>query len=196
VQTTDAAWDTAAAGAAVGATYLIDLDFSSGRLRVTSFPLDLNALGHDWIGLGVVGDVGQLQESDDGNYQKLRLTLTQVQSAYLALALGSAETYQDRDALIYVALFDRTYQIVGTPVLRFAGTMENVSVPDRAKEGGVGKIHLDLQAGAYNVRSNPAALRMNQAQHAARHPGETGFRYVPTLIGRPKQWLSARFQRI
>ncbi|KQT10960.1 hypothetical protein ASG30_09180 [Ramlibacter sp. Leaf400] len=179
----------------MGALYLIDLDFAGGRLRVTNFPLDVTAMGHPWTGVGMLGEVGQLQESEDGNYQKVRLTLTQVQSSILALAMGSAETYQDRDAIVYVALFDQTFQIQGAPVRRFAGKMENVSIAER-DDKGMGKIHLDLQAGAYNVRTNPAALRMNHAQHVARHPGETGFRYVPTLIGQPRQWLSARFQRV
>lgn len=194
--TTDANWNTAAAAPALGALYLMELAFTGGTLRLTNWPVDLTVLGYTWTGLGVVSEVGELKESEDGGYQKLTLGLTQVQSGYLALALGAAETYQGRNARIWVALVDAvTLQITGAPVLRFAGYMDQVRI-ERDAQSNMGKVLLDCQTGAYDVRSNPAALRMNQAQHSAVQPGETGFRYVSDLIARPQQWLSRRFQQV
>lgn len=192
---TDAAWNATAAAPALAVMYLIELAFTTGMLRVTNWPTNVTALGFQWLGLGVVSEVGELRESEDGQYQKLTVGLTQVQSSYLALALGSAETYQDKSAKIWVAIADaNTLQIAGAPVLRFAGVMDMVRI-ERDAESNTGKVLLDLQAGAYNVRSNPAALRMNQAQHSARRPGETGFRYITDLIGRPQVWLSKESQQ-
>lgn len=193
---TDATWNATASAPALAVMYLIELAFASGMIRVTNWPTNITALGFDWLGLGVVSEVGELRESEDGQYQKLTIGLTQVQSSYLAMALGSAETYQDKSARIWVAIADaNTLQITGAPVLRFAGVMDMVRI-ERDAESNTGKILLDLQAGAYNIRSNPAALRMNQAQHSVRRPGETGFRYIADLIGRPSMWLSARMQRL
>jgi hypothetical protein len=191
---TDTAWDNAAAAPAVGLLFLIELMFQSGTLRVTNWPLDITVLGFTWTGLGEVAEIGRIQESEDGSYEKLTIGLSQVQSSNLALALGSAETYQGRPANIWTALVDPTFQIVSTPRLRFAGSMELVHI--ERDDSGAGKVLLDLQAGAYDVRSNPAALRMNQAQHGVRKPGETGFRYVSSLIGQPKTWLSKTFQQV
>lgn len=193
--TTDASWDTAAAADAVGALVLVSLAFTGGTIRVTNWPLDVTVLGYTWTGVGSLAEIGEIRESEDGNFQKLTLSLAQVKSSQLALALGAVETYQGRDALVYVALVDpATYQITGTPKLRFAGVMDKVSIT--RDESGVGKVNLELQTGGYNVRGNPAALRMNQAQHSTRHPGETGFRYIQDLIGKPQQWLSKKFQQI
>lgn len=193
---TDASWNSTAASPALAVMYLVELAFTGGTLRLTNWPLNVSALSQTWTGLGTVSEIGELKESEDGQYQKLTVGLTQVQSSYLALALGAAETYQDRSAKIWVALADaNTLQITGAPVLRFAGTMDQVRI-ERDAESNTGKVLLDCIAGAYNVRSNPAALRMNQAQHSARKPGETGFRYVTDLIARPQTWLSANFQRI
>lgn len=192
---TDTAWNTAAASPALGALYLVELAFTGGTLRVTNWPLDVTVLGFTWTGLGVVSEVGPLKESEDGNYQKLTLGLTQVQNSYLALALGAAETYQGRTARIWVALVDATsLQITGAPLLRFSGYMDQVRI--ERDEEMTGKILLDCQTGAFDLRSNPAALRMNQAQHRVRFPDETGFRYIQDLIARPQRWLSARFQQI
>lgn len=193
---TDASWNATAAAPALCVMYLIELAFAGGALYLTNWPTDVTALGFTWRGIGAVGEVGELRESEDGQYQKLTIGLTQVQSSNLALALGSAETYQDRSARIWVAVADaNTMVITGAPALRFAGNMDMVRI-EREGDSNVGKVLLDLQAGAYNVRSNPAALRMNQAQHGVRRPGETGFRYIADLIARPQQWLSAAMQRL
>lgn len=192
--TTSAGWDTAASSAAVGVLCLVELQFTGGTIRVTNWPVDVTALTYTWTGIGAVAEIGELKESEDGNYQKLTVGLSQVKSAYLALALGSVETYQGRVAKIWIATVDAsTLQITGTPILRFAGYMDQVHI---SRDDDVGKIALDLQTGAYDIRSNPAALRMNDAQHRVRKPGETGFRYIQDLIGKPQQWLSKRFQQI
>ncbi|MFC5524012.1 hypothetical protein [Polaromonas jejuensis] len=193
---TDANWNTAAASPALGVLCLIELAFAGGTLRLNSWPVDMTVLGYTWTGIGTVCEVGELKESEDGNYQKLTLGLTQVQSAYLALALGAAETYQGRSARIWVALVDgSSLQITGAPLLRFAGYMDQVRI-QRDQGSNIGKVLLDCQTGAYDVRGNPAALRMNQPQHSFRKPGETGFKYVNDLIARPQIWLSRAFQTI
>jgi hypothetical protein len=118
-----------------------------------------------------------------------------VKNAYLALALGSVETYQNQPCRIWVALVNAsTYQITGAPLLRFAGVMDQVKIS--RSDAQVGKVTMACQTGAYDVRSNPAALRMTQAQHSARHPGETGFKYINDLIAKPQQWLSKKFQQV
>jgi hypothetical protein len=193
---TGAPWDAAAASPALGVMLLIELAFTGGTIRITNWPVDITILGFTWIGLGSLTEVGDIKESEDGNYQKMTIGLSQVKSGNLALALGSVETYQGRAAKIYVALVDATsLQIVGAPLLRFSGLMEQVRIL-RDGSTNAGRILMDCQSGAFDVRSNPAALRMNQAQHSVRHPGETGFRFVTGLIGHPQLWLSKRFQQV
>ena len=193
---TDASWDAAAAAGALGTLLLVELAFTGGTLRLSNWPLDVTALSYTWQGIGAVAEVGELRESEDGNYDKLTLTLSQVKSSYLALALGAVETYQGRDARVWVAAVDATsLQVTGAPILRFAGYMDQVRI-ERDDKTNIGKVLLDLQTGRYDIRSNPAALRMNQAQHSARKPGETGFRYVQDLIARPQQWLSKKMQQV
>lgn len=192
--TTDAAWNSAAAAPALGVLYLVELDFAGGVQRLTNWPLGLTALGVTWRGIGEVLEVGELRESEDGQYEKLDVGLSRVKTANVALALGAVETYQSRSARVWVALVDaQSLQITGVPILRFAGFMDQVKV--LCDDGLLGKVVMQNQTGGYDVRSNPAALRLNQAQHSARHPGETGFRYLQDLVARPQTWLSKKFQQ-
>lgn len=191
--TTDSAVDAQIEAPVYGVLYLIELAFQSGTYRITNYPTDVTALSQTWIGLGTVLSVGDLKESEDGRSHKIDVALSQVPLSHLALALGNVHDYQGRSAKIYVAVMDQSFRIVGSPILRFGGFMDMVRI-DREEQ--VGKVIMVCQSGAYDVRSNPAGLRMNDAQHRARHPGERGFEYLAGLVGRPQSWLSARFQQI
>ena len=192
--TTNAGFDSAAASPAVGVLELIELDFLSGPLYLTTWPTNVLIGAQSYTGIGAVGAVGELKESEDGNTQRLQLTLSQVNSSYLSLALGNVASYQGRGARVYLALTDTNLVVAGSPVLRFSGFMDKVSI--KRSSGNAGQIMLDCATGGYDVRKTPSGLRMNDTQHQARQSGELGFQYVQTLISNPQLWLSKRFQTV
>lgn len=195
MQPASSGFTSAADSAAVGVLALVELAFTSGTLRYTNFPLDVTALGYTWTGIGAIGSIGEIRESEDGAGEKLTVGLSQVASANLAAALGNVETYQGRDAKVYVAMLDGpTLQVAGTPLLRFAGFMDQVRI-ERGQDG-TASILLDLVTLSADVRANASGLRLSNAQHQAEHPGERGFEYITDLIGRPQLWLSKTFQQI
>ena len=193
--TTNAGFDTAAAAPAVGIINLIEMDFTSGTLYLTNWPVSVTVGSNTYTGLGNLGSIGEMKESEDGASQKIELELSQVNAAQLSLALGGVATYQNRAVRIYTALTDVNLVISGSPVLRFAGVMNRVKIPARDQDGK-GRVVMECVTGGYDVRKNPAALRMNDSQHQANKPGELGFQYIADLIGQPQQWLSKRFQLV
>lgn len=192
--TTNAGFDTAAAAAAQGVLYLVQLEFGTGTMYLTNWPHTITVSGQDYTGLGNLGAVGPMKESEDGAVQTVDLELSQVNASLLSLALGAVSNYQGRAVRIYTALTDTNLVLSGAPVLRFSGWMNLVQI--RPGDDGTGTIVLQCATGGYDLRRNPTALRMNDAQHQARHPGELGFVYVSDLIARPQQWLSKRFQQV
>ena len=192
--TTNAGFDTAAAAPAVGVMYLIEMDFTGGTLYLTNWSTNVTVGANTYTGLGNVGSVSEIKESEDGSIQKVNLELSQVNSAYLSLGLGGVSTYQNRAVRIYVALTDATLAITGSPVLRFAGFMNKVSI--KRGSNNKGSVVMECDTGGYDVRKNPVGFRLNDSQHQANKPGELGFQYVADLIGKPQQWLSKRFQTV
>ena len=50
------------------------------------------------------------------------------------------------------------------------------------------------RSGANRARAG-TGLRLTHAQQVARYPGDNGCEYIQTLVDKPAQWLSKRFQQ-
>jgi len=189
---TNSGFENAASADAYGELALVEMQFQGGTLRLTSWPLSVDVMGETWTGVGALGSIGKLHESEDGAAEKLTLTLDITDFGIRTLALGSPGSYQDRTMKMWFALLDATtLQISGQPVLRFVGVMDQIKM---TRDQTSAAIHLDCRSNSFDVRSNPSSLRCNDAQHQARHPGERGFEYLNSLIGTPSVWLSKAFQ--
>jgi len=189
---TSSGFQTAARSQTYGQLALVELKLRSGTARFTNWPLSLQVMGETWQGVGNLGSIGELHESEDGAAEKLTLTLSPVDIGTRALALGDPSEYQDRGVRVWIALLDAaTLQISGEPVLRFAGVMDQMKIE---RDGATAKIAMDCRTASYDVRSNPASLRTNDAQHQVKHPGERGFEYLNSMIGSPTVWVNKYLQ--
>ncbi|KTT23236.1 hypothetical protein [Pseudacidovorax intermedius] len=188
----DASFAALAGAGAYGELALVELRPTTGVLRLTTWPMDVEVMGYTWKGVGALGKVGEMHESDDGAGEKLELELSPVPLDLRAFALSSPHEYRDRPARVWVALLDaHTLQINGAPVLRFAGVMDQMGIG--AKDGGAA-ISMTCRTVSYDVRSNPSSLRMNHTQHVRRFAGERGFEYLQSLVGNPTVWAGKAFQ--
>lgn len=187
----DTAFQQTAAAPAYAELALVELQFRSGTVRLTNWPVPVMVMGQAWSAVGTMGQIGNLHESLDGAEEKLDLAFSGADASMRAAALANPTDYQDRPARVWIALADaQTLQLTGAPVLRFAGVMDQPSLDDEK-----GEIIMHCRTASYDVRSNPSALRYSDAQHQQDHPGERGMEYVASLIADSSVWVSAAFQR-
>ena len=126
----------AAANAQVAAEYIVELNFSSGYVRVWSGIGTLSWNSLSWTGVGELGSIGVIQEQEGVVATGVTLTLDVTDSSLLSTAL--TEDYQGRSATIWLSFFDpSTLAIVDDPVNIFAGIMDNMVVADRGSEGSI-----------------------------------------------------------
>ncbi|KQQ89931.1 hypothetical protein [Massilia sp. Leaf139] len=152
--------------------YFVEFLFASATSRLSTANIPLVWGGFEWSGVGTLGSIGTVEESDGLESRPLNFTINSAQPAWLSLAVGSVEEYRGRAAKMY----------------RVMDTL-NVGVNDES-----GSITLRCETSAYGLKRRPA-LRLNAAQHKKVNPTDTGLDYLNDLVAKPTVWLSAWFQK-
>jgi hypothetical protein len=187
------------ASSAVGVVYLVELDFADATKRFTTFNLPMEIGGETYMAAGILASVGDIHETMETDTQTLPIRLTVANAAVLASALGNVEGYRGRQARVMLQPLDANYRPVGVPRLRFAGEMEPVSIKrdSPGPEGGPvgGTIELPISRAGMSRARNADGLRLTHEQQQSEYPGDLGCEYIRTLIEKPSQWLSKRFQQ-
>lgn len=193
----------AAVSAAVrGVAHLVTLDFLSGLQRYTTWPTALVVGGNTYIGVGGLGQIAPIGESEDTKTDRLMLSLLVTNSALLAASIGNATEYRGRAVTISLQLMDATFIPTGAAVLRWAGIMDRIkvmrTVPKLLEDGSTstGRIEVECsRSGMARVR-HAEGQRLTHAQQQQRFPGDLGLSHVQELVERPQRWLSKKFQQV
>jgi hypothetical protein len=172
--------------------HFLELQFSDGTSRLTTFNQTINWGGYDWSGLGQILTLSQVSEGEGPSARPITFAITASKAEWLALAVGPVDEYRGRPAKLYMAPLDTGYKLIGTPVLVWRGIMDAVTIGINGNDGGV---EIRCETAAYALKRRPA-LRMNASQHKQDYPTETGFDYLVDLLANPKVWLSKKFQKV
>lgn len=179
----------------VGAAWLVELAFTSGTLRYTTAPVSISALSQTWLGLGALASVSGVTESEEVQADAINLSLSIVDTALITASLGSVENYRGKAARVYLQLLDETFQPAGTAVRRWSGLMDRVEIKrSQGQDGSSGVVELRCSRNGIGRMRNAQGLRLTHEQQLRRFAGDTGLRYVRTLIEKPTVWLSKKFQ--
>lgn len=186
-------FDTRLAAPVAGQLYLIEMHFTTGVVRATNWNHNLEWGGYTWIGYQLLVSVGALTDGGGIQYPQVDLGLRVANPAAMALARGQVSTYRRRPVKIWLVLLDEQLRPDGDPEPAWAGLMDQVRIKmGDGKEPGMVVMRCEL-AGRDNRGAQ--SLRLNDAQHQVRYPGDTFFSRVEALRGRPVPWLSVKFQR-
>ena len=173
-----------------GVAILVELDFTSGTSRYTTWSADIVS-GSTYLGLGTLASVSNLSESEDRSAKKLSLDFTIVNQAMLALLIGPANVYRRKAARIYQQFMDDTYKPAGAKVLRWSGYMDNVAVDRTAtstlSDGSqsLGKISLHCSRAGVPMSRRQLGMRSTHQQQIARSAGDLGLEYQQALLEKP-----------
>lgn len=191
-----------------GVAYLIEMQFLNSTLTapefvyVSTWPQNQVIDGINWIGVGNLVQVSAISESEDPTTEKLTVSVTIVNNAMKALAMGQVERYRNKRIRVYLQMFNDVYRPVGAKILRWQGFMDRVKIPrqrqgsDRTGVTSRGRIEMECSRAGLARSRNAEGLRMTASQQKAVYPGDLGLDYINELIENPTLWLSKRFQQI
>ena len=175
----------------VPAAWFVEMEFSSGTLRICSYTQTYTWGGYDWTGLGSVGTISSIVESTGSGAAAMTFGLNIAATALLALGVGVVEDYRGRNAKLYFCPLDSTGNLIDTPELCWRGRMD---VMTSSVDGEDGQIVLKCETSSFGLKRS--SMRLNAAQQKQRYPTDTGFDYLNSLISDPQVWLSKKFQQI
>lgn len=164
----------------VGAPVLyVFLDFDGDPVYLNHSNVTFQWDNHDWLGAGELGAIDFPDETSDLTAQPLKLTLTGVDSAYLAHARESV--YKGRTVVVYVAMHDpETLALLGTPEEFWRGFMDVMTLE---ADKGVGSITLTCE---HWLRIAPAVTRYTNEDQQVLFSGDKFFEHLKTVGDRGK----------
>jgi hypothetical protein len=146
-------------------TWMVDMDFASGHVRVHDGLGELSYGGNTFTGIGIAGGISRLVDDLDTIARPLELLLTGLSSSIVATARD--EIYQGRAIIVYAAWLNESWQLVANPQVWWSGFM-NYMVLDATPAGGSIKLTSDheLNFGASSLLATNESLRMRNASEA------------------------------
>lgn len=165
----------------VPALLLVDLDFSSGHVRVNNSAVTCSWDGETWLGLANLGSVEAIAEHAGLEMSGVRLTLTGIPSEMISIALG--EHYQGRDCLIYLAPLSEDHVVLANPVLVFSGRIDTMEIA----LGDTAAITLTAESRLTDWE-RPRVRRYTHEDQIAEYPGDLGLEFVPQMAEKVLVW--------
>lgn len=115
----------------------LDLATYGNRVNVCTTPFNISYADVEYLGVGELGSISQIEETAELESRGLTLTLSGVQLAHVSIALQT--TYRDRPCRVLMAIFGDDGLLKGEPVVLFEGLMDTmpVSIGDSGNEAVV-----------------------------------------------------------
>jgi len=173
--------DAAFAGDNVPALILVYLDFPDGALRCCNAGYTFAWGGHDWIGLGGLGQIDMIEEGAELQMYGISLTLSGIPSENMQRALG--QHYQGRDAKVWLAPLDADYHLLVDPVLVFSGRMDTMDL----SLGDTSTVRMTAESRLTDWE-RPRVRRFNDEDQKAEYPGDRGFEFVAAMVEKNLVW--------
>lgn len=168
---------------ALRVAYLVQFDFLSTPQYLWNGHYPLTVGGHTWSGLRNLGGIEGLEDAADMAAQQMKFTLSGVDAATLALAIGeNRDEYVGRLVTVWMQFFDANWQPSGSPIARAAGIMDGIEISrsrdgDQDKQNSVRVLTLTAESIWYG-RGVPPAGNYTSRDQKSRSEGDRGLDFV------------------
>lgn len=165
---------TAVTGAHFDWFFLVEMQLTSGTLRLCSLDFDVDWGGNTWTGLRGLGSIDAIEESP-GEVTGLKFTLAGVTEAHIASMLG--EPIQGRTAIVRIAVLDKSTNPPGLAV--DANVWQGLLDVQRYSEASA---NLVVTAENRLVEwDRPRMLRYTDEDHKRVYANDNFFKLVPQM---------------
>lgn len=167
--------------------HLIELEFSTGTVYLTTAYQDIAWNGNTYEAVGGLLEIGGIEETSDPQGQGVDLKLSAVDQTVLA-ALMSAQ-YRGREAKVYRAHLNKgTGQVVGDPFLMLRGLqLSNYQIEENRDASG-GTVTISTRISGYLSIDRVRGIKSNLTSHQHEFPGDTFWQNAAILANTKIYW--------
>jgi len=158
------------------------LDFASGIVRLHNSIGTYTWGGEDWVGVGSLGSVSQLEEGADVSPYGITLTVSALDADVSGAALN--EDYFMRPVEIYIGALSSDDELLNTPLQMWAGHMDVMDVTAGAENDQI-SIKCESELAAFDRSSN---LKYTTQAQQDFYPGDLFFDFLPKIEGAKIRW--------
>ena len=167
------------------------LQFPSGTLYLHNSIGTYTWGGQDWLGVGDLGEISQIEEGADISPYKITLSLSGLDPDISGAALN--EDYYLQPVTVYLGVLDSSDDLIADPTVVWEGAMDQMMLSVGAEGGDVISLTAESELARFDKASN---VKYTDAQQQNDYPGDLGFELLPLIEGAKLRWGDANSDSI
>ena len=161
------------------------LEFPSGDVYLHNSLGSYTWGGQEWLGVGDLGSISQVEEGLDVSPYAITLTLSGLDATISGAAL--TEDYYLHNVTVYLGVLDTDDVLIDTPTQIWAGYMDQLSVTVGADGGDAIQLVAESELSRFNKSLN---LMYTNAAQQERSTGDLFFNFLHRIEGAKINWGS------
>ncbi len=160
-----------------------ELQFSSGTIYLHNSIGTYTWGGHDWLGVGDLSDISQIEEGADVSPYSITLSLSGLDAQVSGAAL--TEDYYMRPVKVYLGVLDASDALLADPTILWEGSMQQMLVSVGADGGDVISLTAESELARFDKASN---VKYTDAQLQSDFAGDLAFEFMADIDGAKIRW--------
>ena len=159
------------------------LEFPSGTVYVHNSIGTYTWGSQDWLGVGNLGSISQVEEGIDVSPYAITLTLSGLDTTMSGAAL--TENYFMHPVTIYMGVLDTDDSLIADPTQIWSGFMDQMNISLGADGGDAIQLIAESELSRFNVSKN---LMYTNAAQQERYSGDLFFSHIHKVEGAKFDW--------
>jgi len=170
----------AAVAAHVESIVLVEIALGSGTLYMHTRTGNLSWNSQTWLGVGKLGEIGEVRDDAELRPAGLRLILSGIDSALVASAV--TEDYRGRAVIVRQGFLNvSTFVMVADPEVVFKGVIDTMTVEHGQNSGSI-SLSCENELARW---ARPRAIYYTHESQQLLYAGDNGFDQVPHIQQKP-----------
>lgn len=167
------------------------LEFPNGTVYLHNSIGTFTWGGNDWLGVGDLGTISEIEEGIDVSPYKLTLALSGLDAAISGAAL--TQDYYMQPVTVYLGVLDANDVLLADPTIVWQGVMDQMNLSVGAESGDVIQLTCESELARFDKASN---RKYTDSQQQNDFASDVAFEFMAQIEGAKIRWGDANSQNI